>query len=696
MKKSVFVVLVMLIMVSCQLEKPTKLDQPLIKKSELQLSSPIMTPEVLWSFGRLSDVQVSPDGKKILYGVSYMSIEQNKSNRELFIMNVDGSEKKQITLTPFAEYNAVWHPKGKHIWFLSSASGSMQIWSYDIYSENKKQISHAPGDISSFIIAPSGTKILFTQDVKIDKSTSDRYPDLSKSDGKIITDLMYRHWDTWEDGYYSHIFVATIDGEIMTDGKDIMPGEPYDTPLKPFGGIEEIAWSPDGKAIAYTCKKLKGKSYAQSTNSDIYYYTIATDETKNLTEGMPGYDKTPLFSPDGSKMYWLSMERAGFEADKDRLFMLDLESGEKTYLTANFDYSPSGICWADNGENIYFIAGVAATFQIYKMNVVTQKIVAITQGDHDYHSVSVAGSKLIAERVSMTKPAEIYSVDPDSGEALEISFENKNLLEQLTMPSVEKRWIKTTDDKDMLVWVIYPPDFDPSKKYPTILYCEGGPQSPLSQFWSYRWNFSQMASNGYIIVAPNRRGVLTMGQQWTDEISKDNTGQAMKDLLSAIDALKKEPYIDESRLGAIGASFGAFSVNWLAGNHQGRFKAFISHCGVFNSEMEYMTTEELFFDNWEKGGAPWEKDNKLAMKSYAGSPHHFVQNWDTPIMFIQGEHDYRIPYTQGMAAFNTAQMLGIPSKMLFFPSETHWVLKPQNGILWQREFKGWLDQWLMN
>ncbi|MCK5068018.1 MAG: S9 family peptidase, partial [Bacteroidales bacterium] len=555
-------------------------------------------------------------------------------------------------------------------------------------------ISEVEGGFNSLVFSPDGTLALITKNVQVNKTTQEIYSDLPKANGRIINDLMYRHWDVWEDGAYSHIFVAGFDGEKIADTKDIMAGEPYESPLMPFGGMEEIAWMPDGEAIAYTCKKLTGLDYTLSTNSDIYLYHLESGETENLTEGMPGYDKVPFFSPDGKKMYWLSMERAGFEADKDRLFELDLESGEKRYLTPLFDYSPSGLTWTDEGNTLLFVAGVKSTYQLFRLDLPSNEISAITSGIHDYHSVAVAGDRLIATRVDMTKPQEIYSVDPGTGEATEISFENKHLLEQLTMPTVEKRWITTTDNKEMLTWVIYPPHFDKNLKYPTLLYCEGGPQSPLSQFWSYRWNFSQMASNGYIVVAPNRRGVLTHGQEWTDQISKDNSGQAMQDLLSAIDILKEEPFIDEERLGSIGASFGGFSVFWLAGNHQNRFKAFIAHCGVFNSEMEYMTTDEMFFDNWEKGGAPWEKDNPAAMKSYAGSPHHFVGNWDTPILVIHGEHDYRIPYTQGMAAFNSAQMRGVPSKLLFFPTETHWVLSPQNGILWQREFKGWLDQWL--
>jgi len=653
-----------------------------------------MTPEVLWAFGRLSDVQVSPDGTKLLYGVSYYSVAQNKGNRELFYMNADGSGKTQITYTPFNEYNAIWTPDGKNITYLSSESGSMQAWKSDLTGTVKTQLSHVDGDITNLALSPDGSKVFFTMDVKVDKSTADVYPDLPKSDGKIITDLMYRHWDTWEDGAYSHLFVGGFDGNSITDPYDIMPGEPYDTPLQPFGGIEEISWNPDGTKLAYTCKKLRGKAYTLSTNSDIYIYDLNTKETKNYTEGMPGYDRAPVFSPDGKKMYWLSMARAGYEADKERLFELNFEIGEKRYLTEKFDYSPSNMIWADKGNTLYFIAGVMARFQVYKMDVNTLEITAITQGDQDYHSIALAGNSLIGTYVNMTKPEEIYQVNTENGEATELSFENKEILDQLTMPTVEKRWIKTTDNKDMLVWVIYPPHFDKTKKYPALLYCEGVPQSPLIQFWSYRWNFSIMASNNYIVVAPNRRGVVTMGQDWTDQIAKDEDGQAMRDLLTAIDVMKKEPFIDENRLGAVGASFGAYSVNWLAGHHQKRFKAFISHCGVFNSEMEYITTDEMFFDNWENGGAPWDTDNKVAMKSFAGSPHRFVKNWDTPIMVIEGENDFRIPYTQGMATFNTAQLLGIPSKLLIFPSESHWVVRPQNGILWQREFFGWLDQWL--
>lgn len=693
MKKFLIPLLLSVLLLSCQ--TITVEEEVLITKNQMELSSDIMSPEVLWSFGRLGDVQVSPSGEKILYGVSYYSIEQNRGNRELFVMNSDGSGKIQLSESPESEYNAIWHPDGEKIVYLSSASGEVQAWQMNADGTGKQKISDIDGGLSGLIFSPTGERVLYTGNVQIDATTQDLHPDLQLSDGRVINDLMYRHWDTWEDGAYSHIFVAAFEEGRFSTGKDIMPGEAFDSPLMPFGGLEEVAWTPDGKKIAYTCKKLSGLEYTFSTDSDIYLYDLETGTTRNLTEGMPGYDKAPFFSPDGSKIYWHSMRRATFEADKERLFEMELASGQKRYLTENFDYSPSGEIWADDGENLYFVCAVNSEHHLFKMNVPSREIVPITEGMYDYHSVAIAGDRLIATRVDMTKPQEIYSVDPATGTATELSFENKHLLDQLTMPKVEKRWVTTVDNKEMLVWAIYPPHFDESKKYPAVMFCTGGPQGVLGQFWSYRWNMSQMASYDYVVIAPARRGVSSHGQLWTDQVSKDNSGLAMQDLLSAIDDISAEPFVDEDRLGAVGASFGGSSIFWLAGKHEKRFKAFISHCGVFNAEMMYATTEEMFFDHWEKGGAPWEKDNPVAVKSYAGSAHHFVKNWDTPLMVIQGEHDYRIPYTQGMAAFNTAQMLGIPSRMLFFPTETHWVLKPQNGILWQREFKNWLDKWLM-
>jgi dipeptidyl aminopeptidase/acylaminoacyl peptidase len=692
MKRSYLLLLISgLFLISCSTDQ--KSTEPIIGPSNIKVENGILTPEVLWAFGRLGEVAVSPNGEKIAYTVTYYSVEMNRSNTEIFMMDIDGTDSKQVTKTAAHEFNIAW-VGDKTIAFISTEGETAQIWTMDNDGKNRRKISNFETDINGFSFSPKGDKILFISEVKIDKSTSDIYPDLPKASGMMIEDLMYRHWDTWEDGYYSHIFVADFANGKVLNSNDIMSNEPYDSPLKPFGGMEEITWSPCGKAIAYTCKKLTGKEFSFSTNSDIYLYNIESGETKNLTEGMMGYDKQPIFAPEGGKMAWLSMERAGFEADKDRLFVMDFKTGEKTYVNPNFDYSASNVQWTPDGKAMYFIAGVEATYQIYRMDMETKEIKPVTEGFHDYHSLAIAGNRLIGDKVSITSPAEIYSIDPTTGTEEQISFINKEILSQLTMPTVERRWIKSTDGKMVHTWVILPPNFDKTKKYPALLYCEGGPQSPLSQFWSYRWNFSIMASNGYVVVAPSRRGTLTFGQDWTDQISKDHGGQEMKDLLAAIDEVKREPWVDENRLGAIGASYGGFTVFWLAGNHNKRFKAFIAHCGIFHSEMEYLTTEEMFFDQWEMGGAPWETDNKVAMKSFSHSPHKFIKSWDTPILIIHGGKDYRIPYTQAMAAFNAAQMLGVPSKFLFFPDENHWVLKPQNGILWQREFKGWLDKWL--
>lgn len=690
-----FAAVIFISIISCN-KTEIKEDTPIIGKANLKLESDILTPEVLWSFGRLGDVQVSPDGETLLYGVSYYSKELNKSNRELFTLAVDGGTPNQITKSAGGEYGAVWSTDGQKIFYLAAGNNGngLQIWSMSPDGSSKMQISNESEGITNIKVAPNGTKLLFTSEIKVDKNVHDMNPDLPLANAKIYDDVMYRHWDVWEDGYYSHIFVADLVNGKVENSKDIMAGEPYDSPMMPFGGIEEITWSPDSKTVAYTCKKLRGKDYAVSTNSDVYLYQLETEKTTNFTDGMPGYDWQPLYSPDGTKLAWLSMKRAGFEADKQRLFIADLTTGEKKDYSEKFDHSPSSMEWTKDGKSIYFVTGISASFQVYNLNIETGEFKAITEGIHDYHSVAIANDKLIGTKVSMLKPAEIYAINAETGEETELSFENKDILDQLTMPTVEKRFVKTTDGKDMLTWVIFPPHFDASKKYPAILYCEGGPQSPLSQFWSYRWNFSIMASNGYIVVAPNRRGVLTQGQEWTDQISKDNSGQAMQDLLAGIDAVKKEPYVDEERLGAVGASFGAYSVFWLAGNHHKRFKAFIAHDGVFNSEMEFMTTDESFFDIWEKGGAPWEKNNKVAMKSYAGSADRFIKNWDTPILVIHGGKDYRIPYTQGMAAFNSARLRDIKARFLYFPEENHWVLTPQNGILWQRTFFDWLDQHL--
>ena len=685
-------------MSSCQndttaADKKSESDNQSYRTPKTKLTSDRMTPEVLWSFGRMGGESISPDEKTVLYGVTYFNKEENKSYRDLYTLPVAGGEATQITNTKAKEWGECWTGNGQ-IAFLSAESGSVQVWGMNANGTARKQLTDIEEGITDFKFSPDGSKMLFSKEVKIEKNVQDKHPDLQKANARVITDEFYRHWDHWVETY-THIFVADFNkGTMLKAGKDIMEGEKWEAPIRPWGGIEQVNWTVDGKSIAYSSRKKFGVDYALSTNTDIYFYNLETGETKNMTKGMMGYDNNLTFSPDGKYMAWESMEREGYEADQIRLFVMDLKSGEKKYMTKGFDQNAGHLSWTKDSKSIYFISDWHATDEIYRMDMGDGKINKITEGVHNYQSVHPVGDKLIAKRVSMSKPAELYSVDAKTGDANEISFVNKHILDQLSMGSVEKRWVKTTDGKQMLVWVIKPPHFDENKKYPALLYCQGGPQGTVSQFWSYRWNFQMMASNDYVVVAPNRRGLPGFGKEWCEQISGDYGGQNMKDYLSAIDNVKAEKYVDEDRLGCVGASYGGFSTFWLAGHHQKRFKAFIAHDGMFNLEAQYLETEEMWFVNWDLGGSYWDKKNKIAQRSYANSPHKFVDKWDTPIMVIHGEKDYRIVASQGMQAFNAARLRGIPAKYLYFPEENHWVLGVQNGILWQREFTGWLDKWL--
>jgi dipeptidyl aminopeptidase/acylaminoacyl peptidase len=692
MKKSLLVLLT-LALFACTPQTESTQQKNYVPETPL-LSSELMTPEVLWSFGRVGSPQVSPDGESVIYTVTYYHIEENKSYRDIYLVAVSGGESKNLTDSPVNESNAIWHPDGKKIGYLSSASGSVQLWEMNPDGSGANQVSNIDGGISGFKYSPSGSKIFYIKSVKLDNDIHDLFPDLPKANARLEDDIMYRHWDQWHDYTYQHIFIADYSDGRMGEGTDIMKGERYDSPMKPFGGIEQIVWSPDGKMIAYTCKKKTGKAYSVSTNSDIYFYEVETGRTTNFTDGMMGYDKNPVFSPNGKYLAWESMERDGYESDKNRLFLANLETGEKMDLTADFDQNVHGLSWDAESSAIFFTSNIHGTDEIYRLNLADGSISRLTDGIHNYQTVEQAGSKLVAQKVSMSQPAELYLVDPETGTDQPLTMVNKGILDQLTMGKVEERWLETTDGKQMHTWVIYPPNFDPNKKYPALLYCQGGPQGMVSQFWSYRWNFQMMAANGYIVVAPNRRGLPGFGQEWNEQISKDYGGQNIKDYLTAIDELAKEPFVDENRLGAVGASYGGFSVFFLAGNHDGRFNAFISHDGMFNFEHMYTTTEEMWFVNWDIGGPFWEKDNAAAQRSYTFSPHNFVQNWDTPILVIHGEKDFRVPPDQGMAAFNAAVLRDIPAQFLYFPEENHWVLQAQNGILWQRVFFNWLDRWL--
>nr|WP_329905548.1 S9 family peptidase [Porphyromonas pogonae] len=652
-----------------------------------------MTPEMLLTMARVGDAALSPDGKTLVYSVSFPNIKENKSQTELFTVGMDGKNRTQLTRTKTGEYSPVWIDGGKRIAYLSTEGGSMQLWTMNADGSDTKKLTNIEGGITGFLFSPDEKQVLYTKDIKSVKTAADIYPDLPLATGRVVTDLMYKHWDEWVETI-PHPFIATLGDSPITSGKDLLEGEPYEAPMKPHNGIGDFSWSPDGKSIAYACRKKTGKEYAVSTNSDIYLYDVASGKTRNITEGMMGYDTAPQFSPDGKSIAWLSMERDGYESDLIRLFVQDVATGKKTYLTDGFECNVDQIQWTPDNKTIYFKSTIKAETQLFSIDVKSRKIRQITDGPHDYTWFEYRNGVMAAGRQSMAVPTDLYRVNLKDGNAVAVTAENDAMLKSIPPISIEKRWIKTSNGENMLVWVVLPPNFDKTKKYPAVLFCQGGPQSAVSQFFSFRWNFRIMAEQGYIVIAPNRHGVPSFGKAWNEQISGDYGGQNMQDYLTAVDEIKKEPYVDGEHIGCVGPSYGGFSTYWLAGNHKKRFKAFIAHAGIFNLEAQYYETEELWFANWDLGGAPWDTNNKVAQKSFANSPHKFINNWDTPILVIHGEHDYRILASQGMMAFNAAQLKGIPSEMLIYPDETHWVLKPQNAVLFQRTFFGWLDRWL--
>lgn len=667
--------------------------------------------EKLWKLNRVSDPQLSPDGKYLIYGVRTYDTKKNKSTNILYSCTVNGEQTKPITGAKENASSARWRPDGKKILFLSSIENSSQLFEMNPDGKEITQITNIIDGINGYQYSPDGKKLAFTADVKLDMDVKDIYPDLDKSNGRIIDGLLYRHWDSWHDYKYSHLFIQNLEnGKVSGTPFDIMLGEKFDCPLQPHGGDDDYAWSKDGNMLAYSCKKENGTQAAFSTNSDIYLYSLNDKSTINVSFRNSGYDRAPQFSTDGNKLAWLSMKKPGYESDKNNLKIyhikpinLDSKKGIKASvepvenLTSNFDYTIDEFQWMD-ASRVVFISIKEGTKNFFVYDPKSKNInniFQVTKADQDYSGFSfgVDGKKpvLVGCKTRMDMPAEVFSIDLLSGKEKQISFSNAEILKNTKMGRVEKRWIKATDGKQILTWVIYPPDFDASKKYPTLLYCQGGPQSPVSQSFSYRWNFQLMAANDYIVVAPNRRGLPGFGSEWNDAIQGDYGGQCMKDYLSAIDAVATEPFVNKDKLGAVGASFGGYSVYWLAGHHERKFKAFIAHCGMFNMESWYGSTEEMFFANNDNNGPYW---NQPHPNNFDASPHKFVQNWNTPILIIHNEKDFRVPVTQGMEAFTAAQTMGVPSKFLYFPDENHWVTKPQNSILWQRVFFEWLDQWL--
>lgn len=619
----------------------------------LQLSAQeVMNPTTLVELNRVSPIGISTDQKNLIYTVSKVDLESNTKSKKIFVLPINGGTPKEIK------------------------------------------------DVSDFIINDSkvskdGKWKLVSEDVKIDKVFgTDFYPELVKSNVQIYNDLNYRHWDTWEDGAFSHVFIENIETKERID---IMEKEPFDCPQKPFGGDEDYIWSPDGKQVLYVTKKKSGAEYAKSTNTDIYVYNIESKGTANLTEENKGYDTQPAFSSTGTLGY-LQMERDGYESDKNDIIVI--VNGQKINLTKDWDGTVNSFSWSNDASKIYFVAPVGGTVQLFEITLAKgkkpQSQRQITEGQFDIGSiVGEVENQLIVTRTDMNHASEIYTVQLKDGAMKQLTHANDEIYASLKLGNVEKRIVKTTDGKDMVTWVIYPPDFDPAKKYPTLLYCQGGPQGALSQFYSYRWNFQLMAAQGYIVVAPNRRGMPGYGVEWNEQISTDYGGQNMQDYLSAIDALAKEPFVDNDRLGCIGASYGGYSAYYLAAIHEKRFKTFVAHDGIFNWKSMYGTTEEIFFTNWDLGGPYWEKENAVAQKSYTVfNPVERVEKWDSPILIIQGGKDFRVPIGQGLEAFQAAKLQGLNSRLLYFPEENHWVLDYQNSVIWHSEFFKWLEETL--
>ena len=708
MKKLLLLMLVASCASGCgERPQPLTIDNSLTAE---EIKAGVFTPEVMWKMGRIGSAVLSPDGNALAYTVTYYNMEENRGVTAVYVRDMVSGGSSQ--LTDFASNNAdpKWSADGSRLYFLSDRSGSNQIWSMAADGSDVKQVSAFDRDVEGYGISPLGDKLFYVSRVPVcDRKSSDVYKDMPKSQARIYDDLMCRHWNYWDEGSYLHVFVGDLKNGKASAGVDIIGADAaWDAPLAPYFDMEEISWSPDGKYVAYTCKKLTGYEYAVSTDSDIYLYDVASGQTENIcklgegnvrintterrVQSLPGYDKYPVFSPDCSLVAFRSQRRAGNESDKERLFVWNSRNGKMSDLTSDFDYNATNLIW-DGNDALYFIAPIEGTHQLCRATL-GGEVSVLTSGDHDINAATIAGGRAVVAMTTISRATELYEVNLADGSMSQVTDVNGEIYDNIDFGAVQKRWVKTTDGKQMLTWVILPPDFDPAKKYPTLLYCQGGPQSVVSQFWSYRWNFQLMAAQGYVVVAPDRRGGPSFGQEWLDQISGDYSGQNIRDYLSAIDDVAKEPWCDRDRLGCVGASYGGYSVFYLAGCHEKRFKAFIAHCGIFNFESMYGETEELFFINNDYGGPYWDKSNATAMRSYANSPHKLVDKWDTPIMIITGEYDFRIPYTQSLQAFTAARARGIEARLVEFENEGHQVFKPQNSIVWNREFFGWLDKYL--
>ncbi|WP_172279271.1 S9 family peptidase [Chryseobacterium sp. LAM-KRS1] len=662
-----------------------------LKYSLLALAAPLlmnaqqlMTPEILWTLKKVGVQAVSPDQSSLIYKVGQVDLKTEKTKNENYFLNVINNQSSKLDLGKKAliqwDKNGIYAQEGDKI-FLSKDNGKTWTEFYTI------------GEVDNIVISPDGKKIAFSKQVLVEKVMGkDKYSDTPKTTAQVYTDLNHRHWDYFNEGKYNHVFVVNTSDKVESS-KDLLEGKTWDSPQRPFGGAEDFIWSPDSSQLLYVTKPKSGKEYATSTNTDIFAYDLASGATKNLTESNKGYDVNPKFSPDGKSLVWQSMERDGYEADKNDVKIMDWKSGKTENLTKGWDESVSGdVFWSGDSKTIYFTAAFRGTKQLFSLDPKNAKVQQITKGDFDVNEIFADNKNtLLVGRTDVNHATDLFSVNIKNGEMKQVTEANKDTYSKLAQGKSELKMVKTSDGKEMGVWFHYPPNFDPNKKYPTLVYCQGGPQSALTQFFSVRWNFALMTANGYIVVAPNRRGMPGWGTKWNEEISKDWGGQPMRDYLAATDYAKTLPYVDGQRVAAVGASYGGYSVFMLAGIHDNRFKTFIAHDGLFDMKSWYLTTEELWFANWDLG-SPWEKPLPKAYTEF--NPSNFIEKWNKPIMIVQGGIDYRVPYEQGQEAFQAAKLRGLKTKLVYFPNENHWVLHPQNGLVWQREFFDWLKETL--
>ena len=698
MKKTIIALASLALVCACSKQTKDESTEKVVERPEIQVQNGQFTPDVMWALGKMGEYTVSPDGSKLAYTLTYYDMQENKGNAELYVMPTAGGEATRLTVTAQSEFSPVWRDDNTLLFCRGN-----EMRSIDIDSKAETLVATFENGIEGFKLSPDGKQVVYITDLPV-KRAADVEPlfaGLDKTTGRINEDLMYRHWDNWVDEY-PQIFLADLDETLDIENSIAIIDSTFECPMRPWGGVEQFNFSPDGKQIVYTCRKKTGKDYAMSTNSDIYLFTIADKSTVNISKGIMGYDQNPVFSHDGTKIAWESMERDGYESDKLRLMVYDVANGTRIDYTDGFDYGVSGITWTDDDKELLAVVMYRGMNEIFAFNVANSSKRQITHGYHDINGFQLCGDKIYANQVSISYPATVYTynLSDDMKEGTKLTTFNDDILAQVRMGKVEEHWIKSSDGQEMLTWLIYPYDYDSTKVYPALLFCEGGPQTMVSQFWSTRWNFQVMSGAGYFVIAPNRHGVPGFGQAWCEEISGDYGGLCMKDYMLATDYFADNMrQIDRERIGACSASFGGYSIYWLAGHNYGvkgynegrRFKAFLAHNGMFNFEQQSLETEELWFTNWDLGGPYWA-NTPQTKKSYSNSPHLFVDKWNTPLCVVHSEFDFRIVASQGMAAYNAAKIRGLDARYLYFPDETHWVLRPQNSLLWHRNFIDWFDR----